>query len=155
MRNSALYSTGASEKSQFVVDGKLNMRHLLERFVEHYNEIYTDRDTQFLERNGRQQFLLYLRPVINGVGNYYIEAQTRDETRTDVIIDYLGQQYVLEMKIWHGNSYNERGEKQLADYLDYFHLDKGYLVSFCFNQSKQTGVTEHLIDGKQIIEAIV
>ena len=154
-KNSALYSTGASEKSQFIVDGKLNMRHLLERFVEHYNEIYADRDSQFLERNGRQLFLLYLRPIINGVGNYYIEAQTRNETRTDVIVDYMGQQYVLEMKIWHGNAYNEKGEKQLAEYLEYFHLDKGYLVSFCFNQSKQTGVTDRLIEGKQIIEAIV
>ena len=34
-----------------------------------------------------------------------------------MIIDYLGQQYIIEMKIWHGNAYNEREEKQLSDYL--------------------------------------
>lgn len=32
---------------------------------------------------------------------------------TDVIVDYMGQQYIIEMKIYHGNEYNLRGEKQL------------------------------------------
>ncbi len=34
-------------------------------------------DEKFIEENGRKFFLLYLKPVINGVGNYYIEARTR------------------------------------------------------------------------------
>lgn len=54
-----------------------------------------------------------MKPIINGTGNYYIEARTRNDEQTDMIIDYLGQQYIIEMKIWHGNAYNERGEKQL------------------------------------------
>lgn len=33
--------------------------------------------------------MLYLKLIINGVGNYYLEAQTRDARRTDVIVDYL------------------------------------------------------------------
>lgn len=36
--------------------------------------------------------------IINGTGNYYIEAQTRDQTQTDIIVDYLGKQYVIELK---------------------------------------------------------
>ena len=67
---------------------------------------------------------------IHDAGNYYIEAQTRDERRTDIIVDYLGEQFIIELKIWHGNEYNERGERQLAEYLDYYHKDKGYLLSF-------------------------
>lgn len=86
--------------------------------------------------------MLYLKPIINGTGNYYIEAQTRDQTRTDIIVDYLGKQYVIELKIWHGNEYNKRGEEQLAEYLEYYHLDKGYLLSFNFNKNKQTGLKE-------------
>ena len=42
-----------------------------------------------------------LKPIINGTGNYYLEAQTRDERRTDVIVDYLGEQFIVELKIWH------------------------------------------------------
>ena len=30
--------------------------------------------------------------IINSTGNYYTEAQTREQTRTDIIVDYLGKQ---------------------------------------------------------------
>jgi hypothetical protein len=72
-----------------------------------------------------------------------------------VVVDYLGEQFIVEMKIWHGNEYNERGERQLAEYLDYFHLEKGYMLSFNFNQKKQIGVKELRVEGKTIIEAVV
>ena len=92
---------------------------------------------RFKEKNGREQFLLYLKPIINGTGNYYIESQTRDQTRTDVIVDYLGQQYIIELKIWRGERYNEEGERQISEYLDYFHLNTGYMLSFNFNKKKE------------------
>lgn len=41
--------------------------------------------------------------IINGAGNYYIESRTRDHGRTDVVVDYHGKQYVIEIKIWRGN----------------------------------------------------
>ncbi len=72
-----------------------------------------------------------------------------------MVVDYLGEQFIVEMKIWHGNEYNERGERQLAEYLDYFHLEKGYMLSFNFNQKKQIGVKELRVEGKTIIEAVV
>jgi len=72
-----------------------------------------------------------------------------------VVVDYLGEQFIVEMKIWHGNEYNERGERQLAEYLDYFHQEKGYMLSFNFNQKKQIGVKELRVEGKTIIEAVV
>ena len=100
-------------------------------------------------------FLLYLKPIINGVGNYYIENETRDETRTDVVIDYLGHQYIIELKIWRGNAYHTRGEAQIAGYLDYFHAKKGYLVSFCFNKTKRTGLEIKQIGDKEIVEVVV
>lgn len=52
---------------------------------------------------------MFLRPIINGTGNYYIEAQTRDARRTDVIVDYLGEQFIIELKKWYGTEYNARG----------------------------------------------
>ena len=123
--------------------------------MEYFNEIYGDNDDKFLEKYGRKFFLLYLKPIINGVGNYYIEDQTRDARRTDVIVDYLGDQFIIELKIWHGSEYNERGEKQLSDYLDYYHKDKGYLLSFNFNKIKEIGVKELKIGEKTIVEAVV
>lgn len=148
---------GGGYKDQFRHDGKIDMRRLMERFVVHFNEIYhPEKDQKFLEDNCRKIFLTYLRPIINGVGNYYCEARTRDLTRTDVIIDYLGEQYIIEMKIWHGNSYNERGEKQLAEYLELYQLSTGYMLSFCFNKNKQSGLLPaKVINGRTLIEAIV
>jgi len=151
----SIYTEGGIDKNQFIVDGMLNMRHLIERFSVHFNDIYGGQGDVFKEKEGRRLFLLYLRPVINGVGNYYVEAETRDETRTDIVVDYLGHQYVIELKIWRGDSYNGRGEKQLAEYLDYFHLDTGYLVSFCFNRSKSSGVREVTVGERKVFEAVV
>lgn len=100
-------------------------------------------------------FLLYLKPIINGTGNYYVEARTRDNRRTDIIVDYKGKRFIIELKIWHGNEYNLRGQKQLFDYLDYYKEDRGYLLSFNFNKNKQTGVNELEYDGKKILEVVV
>lgn len=94
------------DKNRFVVNGHLNMRRILEKFVLHFQEIYGDKDDKFVEEYGRIFFLLYLRPIINGTGNYYVEAQTRDKKRTDVIVDYHGEQFIIEMKLWHGKEYH-------------------------------------------------
>lgn len=89
--------------------------------------------------------------------NFYVETQTRDERRMDVVVDYNGDRFVIEMKIWHGNSYNERGEQQLSEYLDYYGLEKGYLLSFCFNKNKSidSSAKEISIGNKTIVEVVV
>ena len=155
MQNKDLYALSLLDKNQFVTAGHLNMRLILEKFVIHFHELYGDKDDAFIEEEGRKYFLLYLRPIINGTGNYYVEAQTREQRRTDVIVDYCGEQYVIEMKIWHGREYHDRGEKQLIQYLNDYHLNKGYMLSFNFNKKKQIGVHEIVIEGKTLVEAIV
>ncbi|MBQ9395270.1 MAG: AAA-like domain-containing protein [Proteobacteria bacterium] len=152
---SALSKEGSIDKKQFIQNGQIDMEHLLSRFAVHFNDIYGREDGKFVEEKGRKLFLLYLKPIINGVGNYYIEAQTRDETRTDIIIDYLGHQYIIELKIWLGNAYNERGEEQIAGYLDFYHAKKGYLVSFCFNKNKESGVKTIQVGDREIVECVV
>lgn len=75
--------------------------------------------------------------------------------RTDVIVDYRGRQYVIEMKLWRGNEYNKRGEEQLSGCLDDYHLSKGYLLSFNFNKNKSVGVKTIIAGDKTILEAVV
>ena len=72
-----------------------------------------------------------------------------------MIIDYAGEQFIVELKIWHGNEYNERGEEQLAEYLEYYRQKKGYMVSFNFNKSKSVGIKEVRLGDKIIVEAVV
>ncbi len=153
--DSHLYDKGSIEKSQFI-DGKtLKMDKILEKFALHFNDIYGNNDLTFKEEEGRRFFMLYIRPIINGTGNYYIEAQTRDRSRTDMIIDYLGTQYIIEMKIWRGESYNERGENQLFEYLDFYHTNKGYLLSFCFNKKSKPVAKTITLGEKEIVEVVV
>ena len=155
MQGLDIYKASLQDKNQFLVNGHLNMRLILEKFVMHFNELYGDSGTDFLENEGRKYFLLYLRPIINGTGNYYIESRTRDLRRTDVIVDYRGEQFIIEMKLWHGDEYNRRGEQQLVGYMEDYHKDIGYMVSFNFNKKKQIGVREIVVNGKTLIEAVV
>ena len=131
------------------------MRKILERFVLHFHELYGNRKETFLEEEGRRYFLLYLRPIINGTGNYYVEARPRSLGRTDIIVDYHGERFVIETKIWRGNEYNSRGERQIIEYLDDYGLQTGYMLIFNFNRKKQVGIQEIKIGGKRIIEAVV
>ena len=153
--SSDIYKAGADDKSIYIKDGRLDMDAVIERFAIVFNDIYGDKTAPFIEEEGRRYFLLFLKPIINGTGNYYIESETRDRTRTDVIVDYRGEQYIIELKIWRGDSYNRRGESQLRDYLDYYHADHGWMVSFCFNQNKKIGLHKVQIDNLTITEAIV
>lgn len=146
---------GELAKNIFITDGKLNVRLILERFIHTYHEIYGPLKERFKEKDGREQFLMYLKPIINGTGNYYIEAQTRDQKRTDVIIDYLGQQYIIELKIWRGERYNAEGEKQISEYLDYWNLTTGYMLSFNFNRKKEQGVRLVRVGAKVLYEGTV
>ena len=155
MRCTDIYKASLEEHSQFIIDGRLNMRKVLEKFTEHFHDLYGSSCESFVEEEGRRFFLLYLRPIINGTGNYYVETRTRGLRRTDVIVDYRGEQFVVEMKIWRGEEYNKRGELQLAGYLDDYHKKEGYMLSFNFNKTKQTGVHEAVIGDKIIIEAVV
>lgn len=153
--SNAIIRMAKRDKSCFIHNERLDMDTVMIKFVEFFHDIYSQNDVLFVENNGRKLFLLYLRPIINGTGNYYVEAQTRNERRTDIIVDYHGEQFIIELKIWHDNEYNERGKKQLADYLDYYKKDRGYLLSFNFNKSKEIGVKELSIGDKIIIEAVV
>lgn len=153
--DSLIFAEGVNDKNQFISGNQLNVELILEKFIQHFNDIYGSHPDKFKEDDGRKLFLLYLRPIINGTGNYYIEAQTRDQRRTDVIVDYLGKQYIIELKIWHGDEYNTKGEQQLSEYLDYYHINKGYLLSFNFNKNKQSGMHTIELNGRTIVEAIV
>lgn len=154
-RQMGISEIAAEERNQFVVNGCLDMDKVVRRFVSHYTELFGDSNEKFLEDNGRCIFLLYMKPIINGRGNYYIEARTRTKRRTDLIIDFCGKQYIVELKLWHGEEYNRRGEDQLSDYLDTYHLKRGYMVSFNFNKKKDVGVRRIVIGDKVLIEAVV
>ena len=107
-KNNDLKQLAAANKSVFVEeDGWLDVRTIMERFILEHNRIHGEDSEKFLEEEGRERFLTFLSPIINGTGIYSIEEQTRDHSRMDVVIHYLGRRYILELKVWHGERYNE------------------------------------------------
>lgn len=153
--NSAVYATAVSDKYQFIKGGHLDMELVLERFVKTFAELYKDESEKFKEEIGRKYFMLFLRPIINGRGRSYVEARTRDMKRTDIIVDYGGEQFVIELKIWRGPKYHAAGEAQIAEYLDYYELKTGYMLTFNFSQKKEIGVKRIRYGDRTLVEAVV
>lgn len=40
------------DKNQFIIEGHLNMRLIMQKFVTHFNDLYGDKDEAFLEEDG-------------------------------------------------------------------------------------------------------
>ena len=115
----------------------LNFKKILNKFQLFIKEQYSNKDQDFLERNGRLLFLAFIKPIINGKGFDFKEVQISEEKRLDVVITYLDQKYVVELKIWRGEKYHQQGIKQLINYLDLQSVNQGYLITFNFNQNKK------------------
>ena len=151
-------------KPEFIKNGELNVPLIMERFIERHEQIWghpeetedaAQKTERFLEEEGRRRFLTYLSPIINGVGTYEIEPQTRTRKRMDIVIHYMEKRYIIELKIWRGERYNSKGEKQIIEYLDYWNLETGYMLSFNFNRKKEQGLKEVWIGNKLLYEGTV
>lgn len=124
------------EGNQFVQNGKLDMPMVLLKFQEVMKAEYRKEDEKFTEQQGRLLFLCFIKPIINGTGHYYVEPETRNSTRMDIVISYGGEEHIIELKLWHGEKYRADGIKQLEGYLDCRNASRGYLVSFSFLREK-------------------
>ena len=140
----------------YVQNGKLNMEHVITRFRDLMHEEYRGSTEPFLEKEGRLLFLTFLKPIINGIGFYYVEPQTRDNRRMDLVVTYGQQEFVIELKIWRGEKYEENGRDQLSNYLATRGMDEGYLVTFDFSKDKEDVEPQWFEwNGKRVFEVIV
>jgi hypothetical protein len=140
----------------YVQNGRLDMEHVLVRFRDLLREEYRDSTQAFVEKEGRLLFLTFLKPIINGTGFYYVEPQTRDNRRMDLIVTYGREEFVVELKIWRGDKYEQKGRDQLSEYLATRGKDEGYLVTFDFSKNKEEKEPEWIeCNGKRIFEAVI
>lgn len=136
-------------------DGSLNMEKILFKFQQFMKEQYSNINDKFIEREGRLLFLAFIKPIINGVGFDFKEVQIAEEKRLDVVITYNKFKYIVELKIWYGKSYHEKGLNQLVNYIENQGLSKGYLVIYNFNQNKDYVQNIVNIKNKEIFEIYV
>ena len=139
-----------NNKTDFIEGNGLNIEKIMLRFQQFMKEQYSPLDSKFIEREGRLLFLAFIRPIINGVGFDFKEVQISEEKRLDIVITYNNHKYIIELKIWRGDNYHQKGLKQLANYLDINEQNKGYLLVFNFNKNKEYKKEEVIIDNKKI-----
>lgn len=143
------------ERNLFVKNGILNMSSVLERFAAFMRSEYRNEDGVFIEQHVRLLFLSFLKPIINGVGHYAVEPETRGSRRMDIAIFYGSAEHIVELKIWRGEQAALAGYDQLTNYLESRGQKKGYLLSFCDNKKmpREGKVFEHR--GFLITEVVV
>lgn len=137
-------------KENFITSTGLDFKKILLRFQQFIKEEYSSIDSKFIEREGRLLFLAFIKPIINGVGFDFKEVQISEEKRLDVVITYLKEKYLVELKIWRGEEYHKKGLKQLSDYLEINELDCGYLIIYNFNKTKEYKSETIMVDSKKI-----
>ncbi|MDR1948672.1 MAG: AAA-like domain-containing protein, partial [Spirochaetaceae bacterium] len=115
-------------KYDVVKEGRFDMELCLRRFARHFSQGFSKRDIPFLERHGRLVFLSFLTPLINGEGFYYIESETTDAQRMDLVVSYNREEFIIELKIWRGGEAHRAGVEQLAGYLRRRGAREGYLL---------------------------
>ncbi len=140
-----------------LADGSLDMERVILKFQQFMAEQYAIKDREFIERNGRLLFLTFIKPIINGKGFDFKEAQISGEKRIDVTIAFGNKKYIIELKLWRGEVYHQEGIHQLNDYLDRQHETSGYLLIFDLRkESGQVGKAETIAtNGKKILAAWV
>ena len=73
------------------------------------------------------------------------------------MISYGGCEYIVELKIWRGEQYRQKGLRQLEEYLDSRNSKKGYLISFSFNKDKMYVQNTVILENsqKEVYEIVV
>ena len=74
----------------------------------------------------------------------------------DLVVTYGSEEFIIELKIWRGEKYEEQGRDQLASYLTARGKAEGYLVTFDFSQKREKK-EPHWIEnmGKRIFEVTI
>jgi hypothetical protein len=124
-------------KSWYISNGKLSMDALLTEFQKFYREHSEVWLGKFDFREvGRQLLLMaFLQRVINGGGRVEREMAV-GKGRSDLIVYFGSERFVLELKLRYRPVDEERGLAQLADYLDTLREKHGYLILFEIDAAK-------------------
>ncbi|KJJ83674.1 protein containing DUF1703 [Candidatus Omnitrophus magneticus] len=111
--------------------GKLDMDKLLKAFQEFYrenSEMWLEK-FDYKEAGPHLLLMAFLQRVINGGGKINREMAV-GTGRTDLLIEFNGERFVLELKLKRLPSARQKGLDQISRYLDTLGMTKGYLILF-------------------------
>ena len=121
------------------------------RFQQEMKEKYAEhiKSEEFLENELRMLFLMFLQPIINGIGFSFKEVQTGEEKRLDIVVVFKDEKFIIELKLWKGKEYHERGMRQLQNYMQMENIDKGYML--IANKNKRKAIKQEEDNGVSMV----
>ncbi len=140
----------AGFQAYLTTTGQIDMERLLDNFRDFIAragfKILQVPDTP-QESVGRHLLLTYLDLFARGVGGVMSFEVTTGRGRMDLLITHKGRKYIVETKIWRGESRYQAGKKQLAAYLKLEGTLQGYYVVFDHRRNPEPRVETETIDG--------
>ena len=138
--------------------GQIDMESLLDNFRDFIAragfKILQVPDTP-QESVGRHLLLAYLDQFVKLIGGFmHIEVQT-GRGRMDIIITHNQRKYIVETKIWRGDSRYQAGKKQLAAYLRAEGVTEGYYIVFDHRQDPEPQVETETIEDLTIRSYVI
>ena len=107
------------------------------------------------ESVGRHLLLAYLDQFVKLIGGFmHIEVQT-GRGRMDIIITHNQRKYIIETKIWRGDSRYQAGKKQLTTYLLTEGVKEGYYIVFDHREKPEPRVETETIEGLRIRSYVI
>ncbi len=120
------------QSSYITPAGKLNFEKVLLKFQEVIKEKYSKSEVlksdEFLEKDLRLLFLVFLKPIINGIGFSFKEVETSEEKRLDIVVLFENEKFIVELKLWRGQEYHLQGIERLKDYMRRENANKSYML---------------------------
>ncbi len=104
---------------------------------------------------GQHLLFAYLEQFVQSVGGtMYLEVRT-GRGRMDILILHRNQKYIVETKIWGGDSRYQTGKAQLAAYVKSEGAGEGYYVVFDHRNAPEPRVETEMIDGLAIRSYVI
>ncbi len=115
----------------YIKGGRLDMDALLQAFQKFYRRHSEAWLSKYDFREvGRQLLLMaFLQRIVNGGGSINREMAIGNG-RADLVVEYGGQTFVIELKLKYRSDSQQEGQEQLARYLSRIGQDHGYLLLF-------------------------
>ncbi len=104
---------------------------------------------------GQHLLFAYLEQFVQSVdGTMYLEVQT-GRGRMDILILHRSRKYIVETKIWGGDSRYQTGKAQLAAYVGSEGAEEGYYVVFDHRNTPEPRVETETLDGLTIRSYVI
>jgi len=143
--------TMSEEPLWYIENGKLNLSKLLKRFQTFYrenSEVWLDKFA-YKEAGPHLLLMAFLQRIINGGGTLHREYGL-GMRRIDLMVEFGGEKFCIETKVFRNSKTKDDGIKQLSDYMDKCGAKEGHLIIFDRKSDKkwEEKIYSEIIDDK-------